>query len=153
MQGPFSCLQGWGPSPGAHPGRPYSGGSHVSLKCRPISAPGPARVGAVPRGSHYAHLGAAGARARASGRAEALPHARGSRLDVHTELFVYVGASRRTYRSVCLRGSPFGAQKIKSIPPPPPPPPHPLLLIDMKERRQIYIQIFVSYIRRLLKIN
>ena len=26
---------------------------------------------------------------------EARPHARGSRLDVHTELFVYVGASRR----------------------------------------------------------
>ena len=38
------------------------------------------------------------------------PHAWGSRLDVHTELFVYVGASRRAYRIVCLRGSPFGAQ-------------------------------------------
>ena len=58
-------------------------------------APRPARVGAVPRGSHYAHLGAAGA--RASGRAVARPHAQGSRLDVHTELFVYVGASRRRY--------------------------------------------------------
>ena len=56
--------------------------------------------------------------ARASGRAEARPHARGSRLDVHTELFGYVGASRRTYRIVCLRGSPFGAKKIKSIRPP-----------------------------------
>ena len=31
----------------------------------------------------------------ASGRADARPHARGGRLDVHTELFVYVGASRR----------------------------------------------------------
>ena len=50
-------------------------------------APGPAGVGAVPRGtgSHYARLGV-------SGRAEARPHARGTRLDVHTELFVYVGA-------------------------------------------------------------
>ena len=66
-----------------------------------------------PWGSHYAHLGAAGA--RASGRAEARPHAQGSRLDVHTELFVYLGVSRRTYRIVCLCGSPFGAQKIKSI--------------------------------------
>ena len=46
--------------------------------------------GAIPRGSHYAHLGAAGA--LASGRAEVRPQARGSRLDVHTELFVYVGA-------------------------------------------------------------
>ena len=67
-------------------------------------APGLVRVGAIPRGSCYAHLGAAGA--RASGRAEARPHAQGSCLDVyiqnclatwerlgiHTELFVYVGA-------------------------------------------------------------
>ena len=43
-------------------------------------------------------------------RAVARPHARGSRLDVHTELFVYVRASRRTYRIVCVRGSPVGAQ-------------------------------------------
>ena len=60
--------------------------------------------------SHYAHLGAAGA--PASGRAEARPHARGSRLDVHTELFGYMGASGRTYRIVCLSGNPFGAQKV-----------------------------------------
>ena len=54
----------------------------ASLFC--VQSPGPARAGAVPRGtgSHYAHLGA-------SRRAEARPHAqalRGSRLDVHTEL-------------------------------------------------------------------
>ena len=70
-----------------------------SGKCLPLfafRAPRPARVGAVRRGSHYAHLGAAGA--QASGRAGARPHARGSRLDVHTELFVYVGASRRSCR-------------------------------------------------------
>ena len=31
------------------------------------------------------------------------PHARGSRLDVHTELFVYVGASRRECRKESIR--------------------------------------------------
>ena len=48
-------------------------------------------MGAAPRGSgsHYAHLGV-------SGRAKARPHARGSRLDVHTELAI-----------VCLRGAPL----------------------------------------------
>ena len=93
-----------------------------SGKCLPLfvfRAPRQARVGAVPRSSHYAHLGAAGA--PASGRAEAQPHARGSRLDVHTELFGYVGAPRRTYRIVCLRGSPFGAEKNKVHSPAPPP--------------------------------
>ena len=69
-------------------------------------APGPARVGAVPRGSHYAHFGAAGA--RASGRAEAQLHARGSRLDVHTELFVYVVASRRSCQLFVYVGALLG---------------------------------------------
>ena len=80
--------------------------------------------GGRPQGLSLCSLGAAGA--RASGRAEARPHARGSRLDVHTELFVYAGASRRTYRIVYLRGSPFGAQKkwcIRPLTPPPPPTP------------------------------
>ena len=60
-------------------------------------------VGAVPRGtgSHYARLGV-------SGRAEALPHARGSRLDVHTELFVYVGASRRSCQFLSPWEPPLG---------------------------------------------
>ena len=39
------------------------------------------------------------------------PHAWGSGLDVHMELFVCVGASRRAYRIVCLRRSRFGAQR------------------------------------------
>ena len=65
----------------------------------------PTRVGAVLRGSHYAHLGAAGA--RASGRAEARPHARGSR-DAHTELFGYVGASRRSCQFFISVGAPLG---------------------------------------------
>ena len=90
-------------------------------KCLPFfafRAPGPAREGAVPRGtgSHYAHLGAA-----ALGPQEVRPHAQGSRLDVHTELpivcvrgsvstyiqncqlFVTAKSSRRTYRvAKCL---------------------------------------------------
>ena len=69
-------------------------------------APRPAGLGAIPRGSHHARSGAAGARAWWR-----QPRARGSRLDVHTELFVCVGASRRAYEVVCLRGSPFWAQR------------------------------------------
>ena len=78
-------------------------------------SPGPARVGAVP-GALALTMLTWGRGARASGRAEVRPHARGSPLDVHTELpivcvrgsvstyiqnwqlVVYVGASRRTYR-------------------------------------------------------
>ena len=41
-------------------------------------------------------------------RAEARPHARGSRLDVHTELFVYVGASRRSCQFFISVGAPLG---------------------------------------------
>ena len=96
-------------------------------------APRPARVGAVPRGSRYAHLGATGGTGLRKSRCAA---ARPKR------------SSWRTYRIVCLRGSistliqivvyagaPLGPQKIKSIPstpPPPPPPTHthtPLLLL------------------------
>ena len=74
-----------------------------------------------PQGLSPCSLG--GCRARTSGRSEARPHAQGSRLDVHTESFGYVGASRRTYRTVCQHGSPFGAQKKWCIRPPPSAPP------------------------------
>ena len=67
---------------------------------------------------------------------------RESRLDVHTELFGYVGTSRRTYRIVCLRGSP----NRSSFPPPPPPPPPPtpaarLLEANLKTFVMIYFII------------
>ena len=96
-----------------------------------ILSPWAGEGGAVPRpGLSLCSLGAVGA--PASGRAEATRPRKSSRR-IHTELFGYVGASRRTYRIVCLRGSPFGAQKkvVHSRPPrppPPPPPPAPLLL-------------------------
>ena len=105
----------------------------------PVRAPMPGRVGAIPRGSgsHYTHLGV-------SGRAEARPHARGSCLDVHTELaivclrgsvstyiqnwqlFVYVGAPLGSdiagmlapLAIVCLRGSPFGVRYSWYVRPP-----------------------------------
>ena len=41
-------------------------------------------------------------------RAVARPHARGSRLDVYTELFVYVGASRRSCQFFIYVGAPLG---------------------------------------------
>ena len=70
---------------------------------RGVPAPGPAGVGAVPRGtgSHFARLGV-------SGEAEVQPHARGSRLYVHTELFVYVGASRHSCQFFISVGAPLG---------------------------------------------
>ena len=80
-----------------------------------IDEPQGRRGGAVPRGSRYAHLGAAGA--RASGRADARPHARGGRLDVHTELFVYAGASRRRYEFLST-WEPFWGPKNKVHSPP-----------------------------------
>ena len=36
------------------------------------------------------------------------PHARGSRLDVHTDLYVYVGASRRSCQFFISVGAPLG---------------------------------------------
>ena len=60
--------------------------------------------GGVPRGPHYGRLGPQGLGLREA--AEARPHNRGSRLDVHIELFVYVGESRRTCS--CQFLSPWG---------------------------------------------
>ena len=37
------------------------------------------------------------------------PQAHGSRLDVHTELFVYVGVSRRSCQLFVYVGAPFGS--------------------------------------------
>ena len=76
-----------------------------------ILSPGPVGVGAG--------LGALTMLAwgrRGSGLEEAAARL-GSRLDMHTELFVCVGASRREYRIVCLHGSPFGATR-KGVPNP-----------------------------------
>ena len=66
-------------------------------------ASGPAGVGPSPRA--LCSLGGI----RGSGLGEAA--ARPGELSRRTELFVCVGASRRAYGVVCLRGSPFGAQR------------------------------------------
>ena len=77
----------------------------------------PARVGAAPRGSHYAHLGGGGGGGGTGLRKSRCAAARPR-------------SSWRTYRIVCLRGristliqivvyagAPLGPKKIKSIPP------------------------------------
>ena len=92
-----------GPSPGAQAGRPYqlrwcSGSFRVFFETPSRQSPWAGEGGGRPQGHWLSLCSLGGCGARASGRAEAWPRARGSRLDVHTELAI-----------VCLRGSPFGA--------------------------------------------
>ena len=89
-----------------------------SGKCLPLfafRAPRPARVVAVPRGSHYAHLGAAGA--PASGRARSVA-ARPRKPSQRTYRIVWLRGSVSTYIQNCL--STWEPKKWCIRPPPPP---------------------------------